>query len=344
MTLTGGERVQAPTEQRNPRTTELDRLSTLEMLRLINAEDAAVPRAVARTLPVLAPAVDLAVSALSTGRRVHYFGAGTSGRLGVLDAVELLPTFAVEPGRVVAHLAGGLDAFARAAEDVEDSEDSGAADAADVRAGDVVVGLTASGRTPYVAGALRAARAAGAHTVLISANPEAPLAAEADLHIGLDTGPEVIAGSTRMKAGTAQKLALNAFSTAVMVRLGRTYSNLMIHLVATNGKLRGRLVSMLVQATGADEAACTDALTAADGEAAVALVALLAGAPADRARQALQASGGLVRDALHVLADRRDAGNQGGQNAGDHDGRDAGHHDRQPAATPDRRDAGHHDR
>ena len=304
MTRTGPERVAAPTEERNPRTADIDQLPTMQILRLINAEDAQVAPAVREVLPALAQAVDAAVTALAAGRRVHYFGAGSSGRMGVLDAAELGPTYALEPRRVIAHLAGGSSAFQRAMEDVEDSLEAGIADAADVVAGDVVVGLTASGRTPYVAGALQAGRAAGAYTVLVSANPDAPLGDRADLHIGVRTGPEAIAGSTRMKAGTAQKLVLNTFSTAVMVRLGRTYSNLMFQMVATNGKLRGRLAAMLVQATGLPEATCNHALLDADGDAKVALVALLAPAPADQARQLLQSANGVIRDALRLSPGR----------------------------------------
>src|SRR2546423_1708399 len=180
-----------PTEQRNPRTVHIDRLPALDVLRLINDEDATVPTAVAAVLPRLAEAVDLATDALAHDRRLHYFGAGTSGRLAVLDAAELRPTFGLEPGRVVAHIAGGPDALINAVEAAEADDSAGAHDAAGVRAGDVVVGLTASGRTRYVAGALRAARDAGARTVLVSANPGTPLARLADVHIGVDTGPEV---------------------------------------------------------------------------------------------------------------------------------------------------------
>ncbi len=264
-----------PTEQRNPRTADIDRLSTREILRLINAEDATVPAAVAAALPRLAEAVDLAVAALDAGHRMHYFGAGTSGRLAVLDAAELRPTFGLEADRVVAHLAGGAQALTSPSEAAEDDEEGGAADGAAVDAGDVVVGLSASGRTPYVAGALRAARARGARTVLVSANPAAALASLADVHVDVDTGPEVIAGSTRMKAGTAQKLVLNALSTAVMIRLGRTYSNLMTYVIAGNEKLRSRQIRMLAQATGADLDTCRAALLRANGEAKVALDTLL---------------------------------------------------------------------
>ncbi|MGC9668690.1 N-acetylmuramic acid 6-phosphate etherase [Planosporangium sp. 12N6] len=296
-----------PTEARNPRTVAIDESPTLDVLRLLNAEDATVPGAVAAALPQLADAVDLAVDALAAGNRLHYFGAGTSGRLAVLDAAELRPTFGLEPGRVVAHLAGGLRALTNPSEDAEDDAASGAADGAEVDPGDVAVGITASGRTVYVAGALRAARARGAGTVLVSANPAAPLAAHADVHVAVDTGPEAITGSTRLKAGTAQKLVLNSLSTAVMIRLGRTYSNLMTDMIASNRKLRARQVRMLAQATGTDHDSCADALAAAGGDPKVALVTLLSAVSPDQARQAVAAAGGVVHKALRVVRSARQA-------------------------------------
>ncbi|MEV7628670.1 N-acetylmuramic acid 6-phosphate etherase [Actinoplanes sp. NPDC089786] len=288
------------TEQRNPRSMALDRMSTVDLLALINAEDRTVPLAVAAVLPQLADAVDMAVAALSGGCRIHYVGAGTSGRIAVLDAAELIPTFGVSPDRVVAHIAGGVPALTRPSEAAEDDEAAGGAVAA-FAAGEVVVGVTASGRTPYVRGALIAARAAGAGTVLISANPASPLAPLADVHVAPDTGPEVLTGSTRMKAGTAQKLILNAFSTATMVRLGRTYSNLMTDMLAANAKLRDRRLRILAEATGADEEACRRALTEAGGDAKVAVVTLIAGTTADQARQALAETSGHVHAALTSL-------------------------------------------
>ncbi|MEV4704279.1 N-acetylmuramic acid 6-phosphate etherase [Actinoplanes sp. NPDC049316] len=291
----------ARTEQRNPRTAAIDRMSSLELLHVINDEDRTVPGAVACVLPVLAAAVDLAVEALSGGCRVHYVGAGTSGRLAVLDAAELGPTFGMEPGRVVAHLAGGPAALTDASEGAEDDEQAGAAAMAGVSPGDLVVGVTASGRTPYVRGALTAARSRGAHTVLVSANPAAPLARHADLHVAPDTGPEVVTGSTRMKAGTAQKLVLNAFSTATMVRLGRTYSNLMTDMLPRNDKLRDRQLRILADATGADAARCRGALRDAHGDARVAVVMLLAQAAAEPARRALDEARGHVHAALAAL-------------------------------------------
>ena len=295
-------RVAAPTERRNPRTADLDTLPTVEILRLINAEDDRVPGAVATVLDAVAEAVEAAVVTLRAGGRVHYFGAGTSGRIAYTDAVELPPTYAVPVGWFCPHLAGGVEALGRTVEDAEDDAAGGAAEAmACVRAGDVVLGLAASGRTPYVLGALRAARAARARTVLVTANPHAPAAGEVDVFVGVDTGPEVVTGSTRMKAATAQKLVLNAFSTAVMVRLGRVYSNLMVGVVATNAKLRGRMLTILEQATGADEPACRQALAAAGGDLRLALVALLSGAPLDAARSALARSDHRVREALTLL-------------------------------------------
>jgi N-acetylmuramic acid 6-phosphate etherase len=293
--------VTSPTEQRNPRTLAIDAVGTSEILQMLNNEDARVAGAVGAVIPELTKAVDAAVEAVRGGGRVHYFGAGTSGRLAVLDAAELLPTFHVPDGLVVAHHAGGMEALLRAVENVEDSEDGGALDAAAVTGQDLVVGLAASGSTPYVAGALKAARAAGATTVLITSNPDAPLAPLADIVIAADTGPEVIAGSTRLKAGTAQKMILNAFSTTLMIKLGRTWSNLMVDLVATNKKLRGRMLRILAEATGADEAACEAALAEADGELKPALVHLLTGAPIAQARAALDSAQGRVATALAEL-------------------------------------------
>ena len=303
-------RVTSPTELVNPRTTGIDDVPSLELVRMLNNEDRLVPEAVAAVLPNLARLVDEAVKRVSAGGRVHYFGAGTSGRLGVLDAAELLPTFGVMPdGVVVAHQAGGNAAFLQATEDAEDDE--GGADANGVTGADVVIGLAASGRTPYVRAALTAGRAADAATALITSNPDAPLAGLADYLLVADTGPEAITGSTRLKAGTAQKLILNMFSTAVMVRLGRTYRNLMIDMHATNAKLRGRSIEMLIQATGDSEQNCADALDLC-GDLRTALVYLLAvrgsnGQTAHRhvtpqlCRDGLDASGGRVRQALAAL-------------------------------------------
>ncbi|GIF70859.1 N-acetylmuramic acid 6-phosphate etherase [Asanoa siamensis] len=295
-------RVAAPTERRNPASLDLDLLPTRDVLQLINDADRTVPGVVADVLDPVVVAVDLAVEALRSGGRVHYFGAGTSGRVGVVDAAELPPTFGSPVGWFCPHLAGGRDAMWGAVEDAEDDVAAGATEAGDcVRAGDLVVGLAASGRTPYVLGALRAARALGARTALVAADPHAAARAEVDVFVGLDTGPEVVTGSTRMKAASAQKLVLHAFSTTVMVRLGRVYSNLMIDMSATNAKLRGRMISILMEATGCPEADCTRALTAADGDLKTALVSLVSGAAVTEARAALARSHQQVREALALL-------------------------------------------
>lgn len=292
---------ETPTERRNPTTTDIDTWDTRAVLECINDADLTVPAAVRAAIPSLVRVVDAAVDVLRRGGRVHYVGAGTSGGLGVLDAAELHPTYGIGPDRFLAHHAGGLTALANGVTDVEDDERLAAADAATFGPDDLVVGLTASGRTPYVGVALRAARAVGARTALVTCNPVAPLAASADVHVWVDTGPEVVTGSTRMKAATAQKLVLHSLSTAVMIRLGRTYSNLMVNMVATNTKLRGRSLRMLVEATGLDEKTCAEALGTADGEVDVALVCLLAAAPADVARRALPQADGVVREALALL-------------------------------------------
>jgi N-acetylmuramic acid 6-phosphate etherase len=232
---------------------------------------------------------------------VHYFGAGTSGRLAVIDAAELLPTFNAPAGLFVAHHAGGPAALVAAVENVEDDVELGARDAAALGRLDVVVGLTASGRTPYVAGALAVARERGALTLLVTANPQAELAADVDVLLAVDTGPEVITGSTRLKAGTAQKLVLNGFSTAIMVRLGRTWSNLMVDVVATNAKLRGRVIRILREASGADEQTARAALEQSGGELKTALLTLLAEIGPDDARAALARHDGSVAQALRAL-------------------------------------------
>jgi N-acetylmuramic acid 6-phosphate etherase len=294
-------RVQSPTEERNPRTTRIDLVPTLEVLQMLNDEDRVLPDAVRAVLPALATVVDEAARRLAVGGRMHYFGAGTSGRLAVMDAAELIPTFGLDPDIVVAHHAGGASALARPSENVEDDPERGAREAAVVEPGDLVVGLTASGRTPYVGGALRAARAVGAYTVLVSANPRAELAGDADVHLAVDTGPEAVAGSTRLKAGTAQKLVLNSLSTALMVALGRTYSNLVVEMNAANAKLRGRVLTILTEASGEPEDVCARALAAADGDVKAAIVALIAGVDTAAARAALAAGEGRVRAALHAL-------------------------------------------
>jgi N-acetylmuramic acid 6-phosphate etherase len=296
----------APTERRNSASTRIDELPLADMLRLINEADATVPAAVAAVLPQIGQAVEAGVRALSGGGRIHYFGAGTSGRVAFADAAELRPTYALHPDQVVAHVAGGVETLWRAAEQAEDDETAGMRDAADVRPGDLVLGVAASGGTPYVGGALKQARAIGATTGLITSNPDAPLAAHADIMIGVDTGPEIITGSTRMKAATAAKLALNTFSTALMVQYGRTYGNLMVCAVPTNAKLRRRAVWTLSTAAQVDGELAAEALARSGDDPSVALLMLL-GAPdhrladADAARLALRDSGGAIKSAVTRL-------------------------------------------
>jgi len=290
-----------PTEERNPASMDLDELPLPDLLRLINEQDATVPGAVAAVLPRIEQMVLAGVRALRSGGRIHYFGAGTSGRAAFADAAELRPTFSLAPDQVVAHVAGGLKALWNAVEMAEDDEEAGAGDASGVTAKDLVIGVAASGATPYVAGALRHARSVGATTALISSRPSAPLAEYADIDIAVDTGPEVITGSTRMKAGTAAKLVLTTFSTAVMVRIGRTWSNLMVCAVPSNAKLRQRAVRTLVSATGVDAEAAQAAIDQAGEELPVALVMLLSSASADTARHALNSAEGVVAEAVRRL-------------------------------------------
>lgn len=248
------------TERSNPRSAALDTKSTLEVLRVINREDARVARAVQKVIPQIAGAVDLAVAALAKGGRLVYLGAGTSGRLGVLDAAECIPTFGTE--QVVGVMAGAPRSMFRPWEASEDVPALGERDLRKIRfsRGDVLVGISASGRTPYVIGGLRHARRLRAPTILLTANDKAEASRLARVTIAPAVGPEVIAGSTRMKAGTAQKLVLNMISTATMVRLGRVFSNLMIQVQVRNAKLRKRAESILVESTGATPAQARKAL------------------------------------------------------------------------------------
>ena len=266
---------------------------------MINEEDRRVPEAVGEAIPQIARAVDLVVERLRAGGTLFYVGAGTSGRLGVLDAAECLPTFGVGPEVVSALIAGGPEAVFRASEEAEDDEGQGRRDVAGrVTGQDVVVGISASGVTPYVRGALAAARERGAATVAIVCNRLALLEPVADVFIPLVVGPEVLTGSTRMKAGTAQKLVLNMLSTAAMVRLGKVYDNLMVDLRPTNRKLQARAVRIIVEASGVDEGSATRLLAEAGGSVKVALVMALAGLDRPEAEAALNEAQGYVRAAV----------------------------------------------
>ena len=296
------------TEQPNPRSRGLDRKSTIEILRVMNGEDARVARAVQHELPKIARAVDAIVRAFRSGGRLIYVGAGSSGRLAVLDAAECPPTFGTPPSMVQALIAGGKKAIAGAVEGAEDSAPAGAGDLVATRftRRDVVVGIAASGTTPYVLGALRLARQRGAVTVGVTSNPRSPLAQLARVAIAPDTGPEAVAGSTRLKAGTAQKMVLNMLSTASMARLGRVYGNWMIYVALGNNKLRQRGTRILEQAAGVSASAAKHALRQARHNLPVALVMLKTGASRSQAALALANSRGNVRLALDALEQEQD--------------------------------------
>ncbi|HEN3332927.1 TPA: N-acetylmuramic acid 6-phosphate etherase [Yersinia enterocolitica] len=287
-------------ESRNPATMDLDTLSTLEMLTRINDEDRKVPEAIRLVIPQIAQAVDLAAKALRDGGRLIYLGAGTSGRLGVLDASECPSTFGVPHGRIIGLIAGGPGALLKAVEGAEDDASLGERDLRDLQltATDMVVGLAASGRTPYVIGALRFARQLGCPTAAISCNPDSPIAQEALVAISPVVGPEALTGSTRMKSGTAQKLVLNMLSTGAMVKLGKVYQNLMVDVKATNVKLVDRACRIVVEATGASRAEAENALSQTEFEVKPAILMILKGVSAEQARLDLQQHNGYLRAAL----------------------------------------------
>ena len=287
-------------ETRNPDTLDLDSLSTLAMVTKFNQQDATVATAVSLTLPQVAEAVDAAAASLSAGGRLIYMGAGTSGRLGVLDASECPPTFGVPHGVVVGLIAGGPGALLKAVEGAEDSAELGVSDlqALNLSAHDMVVGLAASGRTPYVIGGLRYARQQGCRTAAISCNPDSPIAHEAQIAISPLVGPEALTGSTRLKSGTAQKLVLNMISTGAMVKIGKIYQNLMVDMQATNVKLVDRARRMVCEATGCPAEQAEAALQQAEYQVKTAILMILADIPASEAEQRLQQHHGFLRAAL----------------------------------------------
>ncbi|MER5874973.1 N-acetylmuramic acid 6-phosphate etherase [Streptomyces sp. NPDC060235] len=288
------------TEAFRPELSEIDRLPTLEIARLMNGEDATVPTAVAAQLPLIAAAIDGIAERMARGGRLVYAGAGTAGRLGVLDASECPPTFNTDPAQVVGVIAGGPTALSTSIEGAEDSKELAAADldALALTADDTVVGVSASGRTPYAVGAVEHARSHGALTIGLSCNAHSPLAAAADHGIEVVVGPELLTGSTRLKSGTAQKLVLNMLSTITMIRLGKTYGNLMVDVRASNEKLRARSRRIVALATGASDEEIEQALAATDGEVKNAILTILGDVDGPEAARLLEESQGHLRAAL----------------------------------------------
>ncbi|MEV6106075.1 N-acetylmuramic acid 6-phosphate etherase [Streptomyces sp. NPDC051940] len=288
------------TEAFRPELSEIDRLSTVEIAGIMNGEDSSVPAAVATQLPQIASAIDATAERMARGGRLIYIGAGTAGRLGVIDASECPPTFNTEPSRVVGLIAGGDGAIRTSVEGAEDSRELAAKDLDAIRVGpdDTVVGISASGRTPYAIGGVEHARSLGALTIGLSCNAGSELAAAAEHGIEVVTGPELIAGSTRLKAGTAQKLVLNMISTITMVRLGKTYGNLMVDVRASNDKLRARSRRIVALATGASDEEIESALQETGGEVKNAILSILGRVDGPKAAQLLAANGGRLRTAL----------------------------------------------
>ena len=289
------------TEQRNPNTLNIDTLPTLDMIRLINQEDHNVAKAVGLVAEQIAQAVDVIADRLSKGGRLIYCGAGTSGRLGILDAVECPPTYSTEPEMVQGLIAGGYPAIFKAVEGAEDSKELGVEDMKGINfaAGDVLVGVAASGRTPYVLGCMEYAKELGAVTVSVTCCPGSVLDTYADIGIAPAPGPEVVTGSTRMKSGTAQKMVLNMLSTGAMIKLGKVYGNLMVDVKPSNEKLVRRCVTIVCAATECDEATATAALEECEYRPKIAIVMVLMGVDAAKAKELLNNAGGRVAKVLN---------------------------------------------
>ena len=288
------------TETRNKDTMNLDQMSPLELVTAMNREDSKIPEAVKSVLPQVAACVEWAVKAIEAGGRIIYMGAGTSGRLGVLDAVECPPTFGVSPGQVVGLIAGGSRAFMKAVEGAEDSRELGRDDLINIhlQPRDIVIGIAASGRTPYVLGGLDYANGIGCRTAAISCNPGSIIGQAAELAIEVIPGPEVLTGSTRLKSGTCQKMILNMISTATMVRTGKAYENLMVDVMQTNEKLQVRAQNIVMEATGVDRETAKEKIWEARGSAKTAITMILADCDAQEAVRRLQKAKGHVRDAI----------------------------------------------
>lgn len=294
------------TEQRNQNSQNLDQLETEEVLRVVNAEDKTVAEAVEKVLPEIAKAIDKTVEAMRNGGRLFYVGSGTSGRLGILDASECPPTFGVDHSLVNGLIAGGDTAIKKSIENAEDNVEAGKREiAAVISDKDVVVGITASGRTPYVIGAVEEANKIGAFTVGISCNSNARLSEKAQLAIEVPVGPEVITGSTRMKAGTAQKMVLNMITSVSMVKLGKVYGNLMVNVQASNEKLRGRVVRIIKDATGVDDSTAKEYSDLAKGDARLAILMIQFSITCEEAQKFLKDSGDHFGEALRSLEKRK---------------------------------------
>jgi N-acetylmuramic acid 6-phosphate etherase len=298
---------QLPTEQLNSSSTDLDLKSSLEIARIINAEDAKVAAVVARALPQIAQGIDWITDALGNGGRLIYVGTGTSGRIAALDASECPPTFNVPPSTVQFVMAGGVRALSRAVEADEDSRELGVREIRKKKPGktDVVIGIAASGRTPFTVAAVEYARKAGAKTIALACNPDSPLERAAELAIVVETGPEVVSGSTRMKAGTAEKLVLNMLSTGAMVKLGYVYGNLMVNLHQKNTKLTERAVTIVARALGIDREKAREALKRAGRDVPIAIVMAKAGVSQAGAELCLKHSRGHVRRAVSLAASKK---------------------------------------
>ncbi|MCT4780531.1 MULTISPECIES: N-acetylmuramic acid 6-phosphate etherase [Exiguobacterium] len=288
------------TERRNEKTMRLDDMSVEDILMVMNAEDQTVAAVIQQEIPVIKQVIDRVIQSFQAGGRLIYIGAGTSGRLGVLDAAECVPTFGVSPDMVVGLIAGGERALIKAVEGAEDSKTLAVEDlqALQLTANDTVIGIAASGRTPYVIGGLDYAREVGATTAALSCNKQAAISEHADFRIEVETGPEVLTGSTRLKAGTAQKLVLNMISTAAMIGVGKVYQNLMVDVQSTNEKLEIRAKRMIVEATGVDLETAARYFTSANGHVKTAIVMILADVSYTEAVERLQRAHGFVRDAL----------------------------------------------
>ena len=288
------------TETRNQNTMNLDTMTPLEVVTVMNSEDAKVPEAIKPALPNIAQCVTWAIESIEAGGRIIYMGAGTSGRLGVLDAVECPPTFGVKPEVVVGLIAGGEKAFVKAVEGAEDSRELGRGDLVNINLEkrDIVIGIAASGRTPYVLGGLEYAKEVGCHTVGISCNPGSAVGAAAELAIEVVPGPECLTGSTRLKSGTCQKLILNMISTATMVGCGKAYQNLMVDVMQTNEKLVVRAQNIVMEATGCDRETAREKIELAGGSAKTAITMILADCGLEEAKARLEKAKGHVREAI----------------------------------------------